>query len=368
MALWRDIRSAVADSKVPLGITPLQTRIDLTPKWYAFGLSTDVPEHFQGIHGDKWVIVIADESSGIPDPIFESVDGILAGGKAKLIMIGNPNKNTGRFAESFKDPTFHKIHISAFDTPNVKEKKIVIPGLVTWDWVQEMKARYGEDSDPYRVRVLGEFPVGGDDVLIPVDEIEKAINREAEQKGVIKLMLDVARFGSDSNAMVVRQGDKVIEVDKWYGMATTKTTDRFASHIDRYKGAQMVIAVDEGGVGGGVVDMLRSRGYPVVSISFGSSPTKPEYKAKFRRLRDEMYWNLREQIKTMSLPKHEDWYQVCNMKYDFVDGQTFVVEKKSAMKARGLSSPDLIDALAMSCYPFEQQYENRFTESDFAFF
>lgn len=363
MALWRDIRMAVADSKVPLGITPLQTRIDLTPKWYAFGLSTDVPEHFQGIHGSKWVIVIADESSGIPDPIFESIDGILAGGKAKLIMIGNPNKNTGRFAESFKDPTFHKIHISAFDTPNVKEHRIVVPGLVTWDWVQEMKLRYGEDSDPYRVRVLGEFPKGGEDVLIPIDDVEQAVNRTQEQHGLIKLCLDVARFGSDANAMVIRQGLKVIEVDKWYGLDTTKTVGKFSEYIEKYKSAQKVIAVDDGGVGGGVVDMLRSRGYPVNAILFGSSPTKAEYKTKYRNLRAEMYWNLRSQIKELDLPKHEDWYQACNIKYNFVDGMVFEIEKKQKMKSRGLPSPDLIDALAMSCYPFEELYEQRFQAS-----
>lgn len=47
------------------------------------------------------------------------------------------------------------INISAFDTPNVKEGKTVVPGLVGLPWVEHMREQYGEQSDFWRSKVLG---------------------------------------------------------------------------------------------------------------------------------------------------------------------------------------------------------------------
>jgi hypothetical protein len=37
---------------------------------------------------------------------------------------------------------------------------------VSTEYVDEMKSRYGEDSNAYRIRVLGEFPRADDDTII----------------------------------------------------------------------------------------------------------------------------------------------------------------------------------------------------------
>lgn len=167
-------------------------------------------------------MVISDEASGISPAICEAARGALSGGQmVRFVLIGNPNQNSGDFYDAFRDPAFNKLHISAFDIPNVKERRQVIPGLITHEWVEEMRLKYGEDSDIYRVRVLGEFPQQSTDTLISIDLIEKAFSADRERYGEDEIIgLDVARFGDDESAFVYRKGNFAKVLDVIYGNST----------------------------------------------------------------------------------------------------------------------------------------------------
>ena len=76
----------------------------------------------------------------------------MAGGHTvRFVLIGNPNRASGPFCDAFRNPLFNKIHVSAFDVPDVKERRQVVTGLATLEWLEEMAAKYGTDSDIYRV-------------------------------------------------------------------------------------------------------------------------------------------------------------------------------------------------------------------------
>lgn len=45
--LWREIRQAVKQAKVPLGGKILKTRYEIDERWYMLGLSSDKEENFQ---------------------------------------------------------------------------------------------------------------------------------------------------------------------------------------------------------------------------------------------------------------------------------------------------------------------------------
>jgi hypothetical protein len=164
--LWREIHAAHATSRIPLGGKVLQTQIELGKQWFALGLSTDKPERFQGFHAEN-ILLIVDEASGVDQRIFEAAEGFLTSPGAKLLLIGNPTQLSGEFYNAFRSPLYHKIHISAFDSPNLKAGKIVRPYLVTPEWVEEKRIKWGEDSPMWYSRVLGEFPEQGDDTLDP---------------------------------------------------------------------------------------------------------------------------------------------------------------------------------------------------------
>jgi len=121
------------------------------------GFTAREPEAIAGISGRN-VLYIGDEASGIPDPIFEGIEGNRAGG-AKLALFGNPTRNEGEFFEAFhsKSRLYKTIHVSSEETPNVVEGRVVIPGLATREWIDEKRDEWGETSPLYLVRVKGRF-------------------------------------------------------------------------------------------------------------------------------------------------------------------------------------------------------------------
>ena len=56
------------------------------------------PEALAGIHcDDGWVLLLADEGSGVPEPIYESAMGSMSGHNVTTVVAGNPVRTTGFF-------------------------------------------------------------------------------------------------------------------------------------------------------------------------------------------------------------------------------------------------------------------------------
>ena len=115
------------------------------------------PEALQGIHSDH-VMLVADEASGVPEAVFEAAAGSMSGHEAVTILLGNPVRGTGYFYEThnrLRDEWF-TLHVNCEKSKRVSK-----------EFVREMAIKYGEESNAYRVRVLGEFPLADDDTMIP---------------------------------------------------------------------------------------------------------------------------------------------------------------------------------------------------------
>lgn len=345
--LWREIHAAHAASRIPLGGKVLQTQIELGKQWFALGLSTDKPERFQGFHAED-ILLIVDEASGVDQQIFDAAEGFLTSTGAKLLLIGNPTQLSGEFYNAFRSPLYHKIHISAFDSPNLKAGKVVRPYLVTQEWVEEKRLKWGEDSPLWYSRVLGEFPEQGDDTLIPLAWIEAAQQRWfAEQDGgPIELGVDVARYGSDSTVIVVRKGNKASIVAQIYGQDTMEVTGRVIDAL-RQTGAS-IAKVDEIGIGTGVVDRMKEQRYPVQGMNTSEAAYDKE---RFANKRAEWYWGLRERFQSGDIaipPDDELASQLASLKYKFDSRGRIQIESKEDMRKRGLPSPDKADALMLA--------------------
>lgn len=343
--LWREIKGAVIGKSIYPAKAMLDTQINISQQWFALGLSTDKPEQFQGFHSPH-LMVLVDEAAGIHSEIEEAIDGLTP---EKIVRIGQPLANVGRFADCFRMPNVEKIQISAFDTPNLKDDKdnFRIPGLITSQDVENFKIRYGEDSNVYRIRVLGEFPTQDSDSLIGVDEISKAINRNVIVPSQFekKMGVDVARFGNDRTVLVIRQMEKVIKKETFSGQDTMQ----IAGHVLRLAKEENVkaenINVDVIGVGAGVVDRLKEQGWRVNAVSVSESPKDKEH---YLNLRAELYADkVKEWIKTADLPD-DDFYELASIKYKFNSKGQLQIESKDDMKKRGLDSPDLADALMLT--------------------
>lgn len=342
--LWREIRSSVSGKFIYPENSVLNTRIDLGDKWFALGLSADKAEQFQGFHSPH-LLVVVDEASGVSEDIYTAIDGITP---TKILLIGNPTQNTGRFASSFKSLNVKKIQISAFDTPNLVEQRVVIPGLISASDVERFKTHYGEASDIYRVRVLGEFPLSDADALISVDDVYKAIHREVtiQSQWEKKIGVDVARFGDDRTAIVVRQMEKVIRKEVFSSLDTMQITGNVLKIARDEQIKPENIYVDVIGIGAGVVDRLREQGWRVSGVNVGE---KAEDQEHYMNLRAELYaGKVKEWIQTADIPEDDDFYELANIKYKFTSTGKLQIESKEDMKKRGLHSPDVADALMLT--------------------
>ncbi|MCH7972252.1 MAG: hypothetical protein IH960_14615, partial [Chloroflexi bacterium] len=123
--LWREIRSIYFKNTAlfPPSTKLTRTSLELSPNHYAMGLSTDSPERFQGFHEEN-ILFVVDEASGVHEDVFEAIEGSMTSRRARLLLIGNPTSVSGTFYKAFHQnrTQYEKIHISAFDTPNLRTR------------------------------------------------------------------------------------------------------------------------------------------------------------------------------------------------------------------------------------------------------
>lgn len=300
--------------------------------------SAERPEALAGVHSEN-VLLICDEASAIPEPVFESAAGSMSGHSATTVLIGNPTRNTGLFFRTHHQLSsdWTTMHVSCMDNP-----------LVSRDFINQIKNTYGEASNAFRVRVLGEFSLREDDVLIAAELVDSAMDRDIalDRSERIVYGVDVARFGDDRTVIVKRQGQVVTEVKTWSGADLMETTGRVVHEAEMDSPAE--ICVDSIGLGSGVADRLRELGYNVRDVNVSESAAMNPQAA---RLRDELWLSVREWLnqRTCKLPRQNELRaELVSPTYAFTSAGKIKVESKSDLKRRGMRSPDIADALCLT--------------------
>jgi len=353
--LWGEIRKKHKGAKYKLPGRCLNLKIELEPKWYAIGFSTDQESQFQGFHTPN-ILIIFSEAQGIPSMIWEAAKGCLTSEGSRWLLIGNPLIPSGDFYKTFTDPTWKKITISAMDSPNYIAGKEVIPGVVTRQWVDDRKIEWGADHPFYQARVLGEFPMESEDTLISLTWIEQAKNRPIEVKTSRTVLgVDVARYGSCETVACEFDGYRATFpiIRKMRSLVDT-SGDVMAyltgKQVENFRAKEIEIFSDDIGVGGGLTDILNSNGFRVRGVASNAVPQDNE---KFFDQRAEMYWELREKLRmgTISIPADEKLTsQLAGLKYEYTTRGQIRLISKEKLRKEGQESPDRADALAMAVW------------------
>ena len=295
------------------------------------------PDALQGFHA-KNLLFVLDEASGIQNKIFEAAEGALSTANSRWIMVGNPTRSEGFFFDAFHKDRQHwqTFHFSS------KDSELADPA-----YSQRMLAKYGANSPVYIVRVLGDFPPASADVLIQLDWLEAADDRDclSPQSPVVG-GLDVARYGDDMSAIVLRRGSEIIYAEQWAGHDLMYSCGRVVKcHAEQRVNFWRVDSI---GMGAGVVDRLRELDIPTAEINVSESPADNE---KFAKLRDELWWRARDFYYNKNsridpkLPLKDDLIaQLSTVRYGLTSTGKIKVEGKDEMKARGVDSPNLADA------------------------
>ena len=203
--VWNEIRTAFGQAAERLGGRMFRTaRYELDEQRFALGFATNSPYNLQGFHSPNLLVVIT-EAHAVREA---DINAIRRLNPSRLLMTGNPFVAAGVFYDSHhsRREMYRTVQIGAFETPNLKEHRVVIPGMITQQDIDDRKEVWGEESALYIGSVLGKFPDNLEDAVVPLWAATEAARREVQPQGPVVVACDVARFGHDKTVVVRRQG------------------------------------------------------------------------------------------------------------------------------------------------------------------
>ena len=390
-----------------LGGRLLTQRLTISPNHFleGFKASDKRAEAWTGYHSDH-ILVVVSEASGIEDETFAAIDGLLTGTDAKLLLIGNPVRNTGGFYQSFQSPLYKKFVLNSLTAPNVISGEPVIPGQVNRRWIEdrllmpswckpikdsdvdvaryddfEFNGRWYRPSDVFRVKVMGLFPSQSEDCLIPRSWVEQAFNRWDEWNDSrskpdvyglpptpldprnLRIGADIAGMGNDSTVYCYRYDEIVTKFEYptkgSMGTPHMKHAGEIKRMVEDNPGCKVYI--DSIGEGAGVYSRVkeqRVRGvYPVRNNEKAKRLTDLTGQREFANIRAYTYWRVRDALDPslgicLCLPRDDDLLEeITSIRYEVRSDGKIQIEKKQNVKDRIGRSPDKLDALALSYYP-----------------
>lgn len=422
--LWSEIRAAHSRAKFPLGGKLNMTDWSFSPDWFALGFSPrneatggegqGTQSSFQGFHAAH-LLVIFDEATGIPPNIWTMAEGLLTSAHVKFVAIGNPTSSASEFYRCFKDPAWTKVYLTCFDSPNLKANdinniddlkkeiqkvsamkdeeakayldsyKVVKPYLLTSKWVVQNSKKWGIDHPLTVSKILGKFPEAGDNTLLPLGFVEAAQLRVVWPATTDRKIIgiDVARYGTDSTELTAFHGKKQIGRKPLFKQGTVEVTGEaiaWARELWPDSGVDIFV-VDETGLGGGVVDLLRDEKgskFEVRGVQFGGGVEcdggnncdhKSCDKARYADMKARMFGLLEKDLKDpegISIQDDSvylDELPTIRKKYD-KKGRMVIESKDEYKKRTGRGSPDRADSLALANFGrYDEMTAGTFTKT-----
>ena len=315
----------------------LPTRHSGSPGARLYIIGADHPDALRGIYLDG---VILDEYADIKPELWGGViRPALADREGWAVFIGTP-KGQNQFYEMYqhaeKSAGWYSCIYRADETD-------VIPT----DELADMKAQMTDME--IRQELLCDFTASASDVVIPIDLVSAAAERELTERDVegqpVILGVDVARFGDDRTVLCVRQGLWTRDVRTFTGLSTMEVANRVIDCINQYR--TQAVFIDAGAMGAGVIDRLRQLQYQVSEVNFGEAALSTD---RYANIRAEMYFKCRDWLTSGgALPKNAELKtELSTVEYKFNPSGRIVLEPKEKLKERTGKSPDLADALVLT--------------------
>jgi hypothetical protein len=295
----------------------------------------DNPDAMRGVRLDGAVI---DEVAQIKPTVWEDIlQPALSDRKGWALFIGTP-QGVNLFSELYFRADalndWHSARYTVYDTNAIDPEE-----------VERLRRDMSETS--FAREYMCDFSAAGDDQLISLSDVEVASNRELKPGSVDHapriVGVDPARFGDDRSVIFKRQGLQAFDPLVFRGIDNMDLAARVAAVIEEWKPDAVFC---DAGNGSGVIDRLRQLGHDVIEVHFGGKAIDTRYLNK----RAEMWFEMREWIKLgASIPNLVSLKQdLAAPIYWFDSAGRIQLEPKDDIKKRGLPSPDLGDALAVT--------------------
>lgn len=327
---------------------------------YIMGISTDNQNAISGIHARN-LLLLFDEIQGISDQTLSGFRGVLQSGLAKQILLGNPtlpNGPTGEFYNAMQpESNYHKIVISAFDTPNFIETDIrledmLVPEIEPNNWRNKLDKYCGTnykeacrndlvgaweneviqklpfpnlvnpvsafgilkdcgmnpEQYDFKTRILAQFPDGDSNCVINQQWLEQSMNDyenpEKHVSGDRVMGVDISGgLGRDFSTIAVRDGNKVIYLEE-FQLKAPELEEMIILLYNQFNCG--MVCLERDGIGKPIYDHLEERDVvniiPINSgggagfeepISYEEEIKTKEMKELYNRKRDELWFNIR---------------------------------------------------------------------------
>lgn len=206
-----------------------------------------------GIRGYTVDLLIADEAAFIPEDVWVAVSPMLAATGGNMILLSTPFGKGGFFYDCFTDPTFTTFHISSEDCTRISEEYLIHQRerMSRLQYAQEFLGEFLDE-----LRQLFSLHL----IESCTDIIEWNWQKEYNPlKYSYFLGVDVARFGADESAFVIvemrdKENLRCIHVETSEKTSTVETIGRIVA-LDEKWGFNKIL-IDDGGIGGAVLDKL----------------------------------------------------------------------------------------------------------------
>lgn len=279
-----------------------------TPGQEAIPETAREPEGLAGHHEHR-VLFVVEEATGLREPFWPVIRGALSTEGSKLLAISNPTRNTGGFAMAFQNPTegtrLFRIGWSegGSTTAPTVERSSTGAEVRSWvsdrqsaRWAKSVAATYGEDSNVYRVRVEGKFPLAEDDTLVPPYLVWDAYGREPHPDDLALASVvwsgDIAGAGRDKTVLSRRVGPLMSSMAP---LPEANLSNAGSMISESIQGEQPdVVNLDTIGIGQGVVDTIRANGFFCNGVNVALPSRYTDGKVGMANLRAEYYWRLRK--------------------------------------------------------------------------
>lgn len=298
--------------------------------------------------GNRTAIYFVDEAAFLERP--ELVDAALSQTSNCKIHVSTPNGAGNPFYRKVHGGKIAKFTFHWRDDPRKDDawyetqRRNLEPHVVA----QEIDCNY-------EASVVNAFCDGAD---VKAAQLRGPANFPAT--GRLRVGVDPARFGDDKFAVCIRRGSVCIAIHETQKLDTIQGAYYVKSLIDPFGERPEQIAVDEIGIGAGVVDQLKAiYGNIVVGInsSLRMDGEKNETAAfniekstqtVYYNLRAFMWGEMREWLKRSSIPvDHDLKSELTSVRYGYRGG-SLLLESKDDMRKRGVKSPNKADALALT--------------------
>lgn len=304
--------------------------------------ATDEAGKAEGRHpigiGTEFAIFV-DEAKTVADEIFEALERCT--GATRRMDISSPGKSSGYFFDvATHQETPYKIHrITAFQCPHLKKDEI--------EW--KIK-KYGLHDPLIRSSIFAEFTSVDESIII-----SREMLRDSQQYFTKEVRFGRPRAGldlgggGDETVFAPFHGNIQLGLETSRRSDTSQTVRDIIDWMGKYNVRPEDVDADEGGLGRGILDNLRDRGYPVNRVL---NQSRAFDSTRYVNRGTELWFNFKLFVENYHVQLKLDNLTTSQLtnRYYRIQPQSgkLQIEPKPEAKKKGHPSPDRADAVVLA--------------------